>query len=312
MATSSRSLGRRSGLPSAPSHLAHRRQVARIRRPRRRRSPVRRTNRAFPALPHPSASGPGSLPVVPYISDGKGLLPLLSRLAGRKTRCGVDQSPAPVQEHPGAENTACAQAGSNPVTRYSGYPMGVIVSLGTIQPVILVGMSGSSASRAALRWAAREARLQSARLRVIQAHQPYAALAPYAIAKADQPLPAARAARRLAAEIREVLGPLQASETETELIDGTAERVLVNASADADLLVLGSGGQPPSAQPGDLLAERPIGPVIRACLNHAHCPVVVIGPALLTPAPSGRAAPTTKRTGSARNRRVSALTGYSR
>jgi hypothetical protein len=27
-----------------------------------------------------------------------------------------------------------------------------------------------------------------------------------------------------------------------------------------------------------LVSGRPIGPVIRACLSHAHCPVVVVGP----------------------------------
>jgi len=49
-----------------------------------------------------------------------------------------------------------------------------------------------------------------------------------------------------------------------------AERVLVDLSAGADLLVLGSAS--------GLTDGRSIGPVIRGCLSRAHCPVVVVGP----------------------------------
>jgi len=48
------------------------------------------------------------------------------------------------------------------------------------------------------------------------------------------------------------------------------ERALVDSSAAADLLVLGSES--------GLTAGRSAGPVIRACLSRAYCPVVVISP----------------------------------
>ena len=58
-------------------------------------------------------------------------------------------------------------------------------------------------------------------------------------------------------------------EVATELTEGVAGRTLVNLSADADLLVLGSGSP----------AAESVGPAIRACLSHARCPVVLVRPA---------------------------------
>jgi len=66
----------------------------------------------------------------------------------------------------------------------------------------------------------------------------------------------------------------------TELVEGAPERVLADASADADLLVLGSGSQSPVAHVDPQIVDRPTGPVIRACLSHARCPVVIISPAM--------------------------------
>ncbi|MBO0819207.1 MAG: universal stress protein, partial [Actinobacteria bacterium] len=53
-----------------------------------------------------------------------------------------------------------------------------------------------------------------------------------------------------------------------ELAEGTAERVLVQRSREASLLVLGAAGAH--------LAGRPAGPVIRACMRSARCPLVII------------------------------------
>jgi nucleotide-binding universal stress UspA family protein len=47
-----------------------------------------------------------------------------------------------------------------------------------------------------------------------------------------------------------------------------AERVLVQRSREADLLVLGAAGAH--------LAGRPAGPVIRACMRSARSPLVII------------------------------------
>lgn len=141
---------------------------------------------------------------------------------------------------------------------------------GAAQPVIVAGVSGSRASYTALTWAAAEASRRGARLRVVQAWTAHPPVAPYAVGAAlgQRIMPANAAAAQLSGLAHLALGDPAAAGAEIELIEGPAERVLVDASAQADLLVLGAGRQPP------------VGPVIRACLRHARCPVVVVGPDL--------------------------------
>ena len=149
------------------------------------------------------------------------------------------------------------------------------------QPVILVGVGGSDASTAALIWAAGEARRRKAKLRVIQAWQPHPARALYAARRGGRGLPSRDAAADLLAErVRAVLGDADGLDVTTDLLEGAAERVLADVSAGADLLVLGSGGQSPVAQVDPQIVDRPTGPVIRACLSHSRCPVVIISPAM--------------------------------
>jgi nucleotide-binding universal stress UspA family protein len=57
-----------------------------------------------------------------------------------------------------------------------------------------------------------------------------------------------------------------------EEVDGLAARVLLDRCEGADMLILGTSGD----VPGGL---RSAGPVIRACLRRAPCPVVVISAA---------------------------------
>jgi nucleotide-binding universal stress UspA family protein len=61
-------------------------------------------------------------------------------------------------------------------------------------------------------------------------------------------------------------------EVQVEEVDGLAARVLLDRCAGADMLVLGTSGDVPGAL-------RSAGPVIRACLRRAPCPVVVISAA---------------------------------
>ena len=58
----------------------------------------------------------------------------------------------------------------------------------------------------------------------------------------------------------------------TEVVEGLAPRVLLDRCADADMLVLGTASDVPGS-------SRSAGPVIRACLRRAPCPVVVISAA---------------------------------
>jgi nucleotide-binding universal stress UspA family protein len=137
------------------------------------------------------------------------------------------------------------------------------------RPVVVVGVSGSRASAAALRWAAGEARRRHARLRVVRTWDPEFG-APYAPAGLRPTAGEQRecAGASLAGLIRATFGHQVPAWVTAELAQGVAERVLVDRSAGADLLVLGSAA-PPSP------TARSIGPVIRACLSRAQCPVVV-------------------------------------
>jgi nucleotide-binding universal stress UspA family protein len=138
------------------------------------------------------------------------------------------------------------------------------------RPIIVVGVSGSRASAAALRWAADEALRRHGQLHVVLVWSPQhrAAYAP-PLQPPDAQQQMLHARRMLAATVQAVLGVAPRDEVMIEIAEGTPERVLADRSAGADLLVLGSA----SAQ---ALTGRSIGPVIRACLSHAHCPVVIV------------------------------------
>jgi nucleotide-binding universal stress UspA family protein len=139
---------------------------------------------------------------------------------------------------------------------------------------IVVGISGSRASLTALRWAAAEARLRGASLHVLRAWDPARHAAPYAgaghVPTCD--VQGAEVRARLAADVRAEFGPVMPEGVTAELAEGTPESVMVAQSARADLLVLGVTTPP-------WLPDRPEGPVIRACLAHARCPVVIVGSA---------------------------------
>jgi nucleotide-binding universal stress UspA family protein len=139
------------------------------------------------------------------------------------------------------------------------------------EPMVVVGVSGSPASARALRWAAAEADRLETRLKIvlIWSIEPRANYAP-AISPDDYDRRQERAVSGLAATVRAVLGSMPQDSLSTEVARGMPERDLVEQSRGADLLVLGSASGP--------VTRRSIGPVIRACLSHAHCPVVVVGP----------------------------------
>jgi nucleotide-binding universal stress UspA family protein len=138
------------------------------------------------------------------------------------------------------------------------------------QEIIVVGVSGSQASAAALLWAADEAQQRRARLRIVQSWEPveHACYAP----DCDHPTPdqqRAAASLVLAASIQAAFGAAMPDGVMAELTEGRAERTLIDQSLDADLLVLGE--TLPAAG-----AERSVGPVIRTCLSSSCCPVVIV------------------------------------
>src|SRR5262245_2865366 len=137
---------------------------------------------------------------------------------------------------------------------------------------IVVGVDGSAESVAALRWACREASLRAAEVLAVLAlesacHQ----VASYAVPAHRQSGGSWGAARDvLRRSVNEVLSLFPGVSVRTEIAEGLAARVLLDQAADADMLVLGRSSNGPDPY-------RAAGPVIRACLRAARCPVVIIG-----------------------------------
>jgi nucleotide-binding universal stress UspA family protein len=133
---------------------------------------------------------------------------------------------------------------------------------------IVVGVDGSAESAAALRWACREAALRGAEVHAVHVREANChSLASYAV-------PASPSAED---EVEEIWRSAQAEhdgsvQIRTEVVDGLAARVLLDRCAGADMLILGTVSDVPGA-------SRSAGPVIRACLRRAPCPVVVISAA---------------------------------
>ncbi|MDA8291330.1 MAG: universal stress protein [Actinomycetota bacterium] len=134
---------------------------------------------------------------------------------------------------------------------------------------VVVGVDGSKASDAALEWAAEEARMRGATLRVVHSWSlptwSYSAyLPPVAFEEVE---PAAR--EDLDRQVAQVLGPSPDVRVEKELREGPAAEQILDAAADAALVVVGSRGRGGFA--GLLL-----GSVSAQVVQHAHCPVTIV------------------------------------
>ncbi len=132
---------------------------------------------------------------------------------------------------------------------------------------VVVGVCGTEASRVALRWASREARLRHAELLVCYAWQIRPGSAGDVLRPARAvPVQQAAAHRRLSRWVVQVLGPRQ---VEVQLTHGGPLDGLLEASADADLVVVGSSVH---AGRGRLLHSA----VSDDLCGLAACPVAVI------------------------------------
>jgi len=140
-------------------------------------------------------------------------------------------------------------------------------------PGVTVGVDGSDHSRKALEWAIREAGLRGTSLTVLAVHQvasnhwtgnpeTYASDAP----ETETVRQAAEDAVQKA--VSQVGEPAPTSVT-VRAVTGVAAHELVNASADADLVVIGSRG-------GGGFARMVLGSATTQVVTHAQSPVVVI------------------------------------
>ena len=137
---------------------------------------------------------------------------------------------------------------------------------------VVVGVDGSPSAAAALKWAAHYAQATGATIRAVLAwHYPAAAGSPPV--GVTPPTVEAEVERTRDAIIDEAvagaLGPQPPVKIERTAVYGHPAQVLIDESARADLLVVGSRGH--GGFTGMLL-----GSVSTHCVTHAHCPVAVV------------------------------------
>jgi len=138
-------------------------------------------------------------------------------------------------------------------------------------PGITVGIDGSEHSVKALEWAIKEAAIQ---------HSPVTVLAVHLVPKSGWTgnpitLPAdiadvekaRQAAEELVVKVTSQLGDAQPASVKVSAVNGFPAQELIEASRDADLVVIGSRGG---------FARLMMGSVSSQVVHHAHCPVVVV------------------------------------
>lgn len=163
----------------------------------------------------------------------------------------------------GADQPAAATPARSTVARWSR-----LVAMATV----VVGVDGSEGARAAARFALEEARLRGATLVVAAAwHVPAAAYAAGIAPPPELGQDLERAARTAVEQVRDELGGGADVPVETIVREGQAADVLVEESAGADLLVVGSRGL--GGFRGLLLGSVGI-----QCAHHARCPLAIVRP----------------------------------
>lgn len=135
---------------------------------------------------------------------------------------------------------------------------------------LVVGVDGSPAAQAALRWAVTDARRRGCPVEAVSAwHPDYGVMI--------GPLPAevfaevTPQALRAAAEkvLDRAVQGFEGVEIRQRVVEGDPKTVLAKASQDAELLVVGNRGH-------SAFVEAILGSVSAYCVRHASCPVVVI------------------------------------
>jgi len=145
---------------------------------------------------------------------------------------------------------------------------------------IIVGVDGSSGSKLAVDWAARDAAMRNVALTVVNALDPPLLLTeptPYSFGGGMSMAPGYREWQQDAG--REILNDALKTvedatkgspiEVTSEMVNGPAVRTLVDLSKEAQLVVVGSRGR-------GALARVLLGSVSTGLVQHAHCAVAVI------------------------------------
>jgi nucleotide-binding universal stress UspA family protein len=133
---------------------------------------------------------------------------------------------------------------------------------------IVVGVDGSDSSKAALRWAIRQAKLTGGSVDAVTAwHYPAA----YGWASvSDNVVDLETNAKNVLAEVFAEMSAFEPEVTVRPVVaEGLAAEVLLREAREADMLVVGSRGH-------GGLASALLGSVSMYCVLHAHCPVLVL------------------------------------
>jgi nucleotide-binding universal stress UspA family protein len=149
---------------------------------------------------------------------------------------------------------------------------------------IMVGADGSSASNAAICWAARDAVIRRLPLTVVHVVNPVATTWPHSLPPDGLAVWQENEGRRVLADALKIAQDTAKDNPripiETELIFSATVATLIDRSQEAELMVVGNSGRAAVA-PGLL------GSVSSSLVRHAHCPVAVIrdeGPRMPHPA----------------------------
>jgi nucleotide-binding universal stress UspA family protein len=137
---------------------------------------------------------------------------------------------------------------------------------------IVVGVDGSDSAESALRWAVRQAELTGDTIEAVIAWQYPIAGGGFglpAIAMIDGTDFAATAEKTLEEAIGAATEPGSPVTIERKVVEGYPPTILVDESANADLLVVGCRGH-------GTFTEALLGSVSQHCSHHARCPVVIV------------------------------------
>lgn len=134
----------------------------------------------------------------------------------------------------------------------------------------IVGIDGSDAANDALRWAVGHAEGRGGEVTAVGAFHVPAIMAVFSAKRGfgvDELGLAATAGHDVDVAIESVAGT--GADVHSSVVEGQAQHVLVDASAEADLLVIGRTGS------GEL-RHHLLGSVSQYCVTHSHAPVAVV------------------------------------
>jgi len=139
-------------------------------------------------------------------------------------------------------------------------------------PGIIVGVDGSGHSQRALEWAMKEAAIRHAPLTVLAVHEAVAGFSGSVSVYTDDPERTEAVRRAVQAETDKALAGLQGPHPESvtvTAVHGIPAEEILNAGADADMIVVGSRG-------GGGFARLLLGSVSSTVAEHAKVPVMIL------------------------------------